>query len=223
MKTFIFGHTALNRAIPAYRLLGSGPEVLVLGGTHGDESEGVTLALALLDSLLSHCPFRLQLTLVPMLNLDGVIAGTRMNGRGVDLNRNLPTQDWTSEVLNPRYAPGPFAASEPENQALLTWLKLHPPQMIFSLHSWKPVLNVNGDCQPEAEVLKRWLGYSIEREIGYSTPGCLGTYCGIERNMPTLTYEIERGLNANNIVKLHTPALLEALKVCEERFYPNGN
>lgn len=223
MKTFIFGQSARQRSIPAYSFAGHGPKVLILGGVHGDESEGVTLSLALLDALLISFPFRLDLTLVPMFNMDGVIAGTRGNGHGVDLNRNLPTQDWSPVAHTPRYAPGPRAASEPENQALLRWLKQHSPQMIFSLHSWNPVLNVNGDCGPEAEALHRHLGYPIVHEIGYSTPGCLGTYCGIERNMPTLTIEIERGLSAEKIVQQHTPALIEALKVSEERFSHRGN
>jgi hypothetical protein len=35
--------------------------------------------------------------------------------------------------------------------------------------------------------------------------------------MPTLTYEIERGLNPQEIIKKHVPAILEALKVTENR------
>ena len=58
-------------------------------------------------------------------------------------------------------------------------------------------------------------GYSIEESIGYPTPGCLGTYCGLEREMPTLTYEIERGLAAEDIFKTHIPAIWESLKVTE--------
>ncbi len=57
----------------------------------------------------------------------------------------------------------------------------------------------------------------IEESIGYPTPGCLGTYCGLERDMPTLTYEIERGLSAKEIVQKHLPAILEGLKVTEKR------
>lgn len=224
MKTFIFGHSALGRAIPAYRFGGGHtPEVLILGGVHGDENEGVTLAHALLDAFLASFPYRLTVTIVPMLNIDGVIARTRLNGRGVDLNRNLPTKDWTEKVLNPRYPPGPFAASEPENQALLKWFESNRPKLIFNLHSWKPVLNVNGDCDAEARILNKWLGYDIVKEIGYSTPGCLGTYCGIERDMPTLTYEIERGLSAPEIIRGHVPALLEALKISDERLHVRGN
>lgn len=218
MKTFIFGHTSLGRPILAYEFGGAGPEILILGGVHGDETEGVTLALGLIDRCASAFSARLKLTIVPTFNLDGVLAKTRLNARGVDLNRNLPTKDWNSLAANPRYQPGPFAASEPENIALLNFIEKSNLKLIMSLHSWKPMLNVNGKCRPEAEVLSRWLNYPIVEEIGYPTPGCLGTYTGLERNIPTLTYEIERGLNERSILDLHGPALSEALKISEERF-----
>jgi len=189
-----------------------------MGGVHGDESEGVTLALSLIDAFHSHYAFHLNLTIVPTFNLDGVIRSARLNARGVDLNRNLPTRDWSSLSANPRYQPGPEPASEPENQALLKFLDHATPRLIISLHSYKPMLNVNGDCRPEAERLAQWLNYPIVEEIGYPTPGCLGTYCGLERAMPTLTYEIERGLDPQSIIKFHRPALVDTLKVSEERF-----
>ncbi|MCB0363092.1 MAG: DUF2817 domain-containing protein, partial [Bdellovibrionales bacterium] len=79
----------------------------------------------------------------------------------------------------------------------------------------KPLLNINGDCMRLAQVISRLTGYEIHDSIGYPTPGCLGTYCGLERNMPTLTYEIERGLSHHQIVQVHVPAILEGLKVLE--------
>jgi protein MpaA len=141
-----------------------------------------------------------------------------LNSRGIDLNRNLPTRDWNPKAFTPRYPPGPSPNSEPENQALVKFLGEFQPKMIFSLHSWNPLLNINGDCRPEAETIASLTGYPIEETIGYPTPGCLGTYAGIERNMPTITYEIERGLAPSEILRTHVPALLEALKVSEKRF-----
>ena len=35
------------------------------------------------------------------------------------------------------------------------------------------------------------LGYPVESDIGYPTPGSFGTYCGVERNIPTLTIEVD--------------------------------
>ena len=56
-------------------------------------------------------------------------------------------------------------------------------------------------------------GYKIEPDIGYPTPGSLGTYAGLERQIPTLTYEIERELSFDLIIKNHVPAIIEGLKV----------
>lgn len=215
MITTIFTHTSKRLPVPAYQFINNGPEVLILGGVHGDEVEGVIAAQQLLKHFMNAFPYKLNITLVPQFNLEGVIFKTRGNGNGVDLNRNLPTKDWSPEVKTPRYHPGPFAGSEKENQGLMTYLDEKKPSCVLSLHSWHPILNVNGDCRKVAEVLANLTGYRIDDDIGYPTPGCLGTYAGLERNCPTLTYEIERGLSAEKIIEIHVPAILESLKVLE--------
>jgi murein peptide amidase A len=217
MQTFLFGKSRGGLPLTAYRFGSIGPKVLVLGGVHGDEIEGVIAAQGLLNRFIESFPYRLQLTLVPMFNMDGVLRRTRSNAAGIDLNRNLPTKDWTSDVANPRYFPGKQANSEPENQALVSYLETERPTFILSLHSWKPMLNINGNCRREAEEIAKHTGYIIEETIGYPTPGCLGTYSGLEREMPTITYEIERGLNDQAILDIHVPAICEALKVVEQR------
>jgi len=216
-SSIILGKTALGLPIPAYRWERGGPEVLVLGGVHGDEHEGVLCAYGLLGELARGFELGLNLTLCPAFNLDGVIAKTRVNGNGVDLNRNLPSNDWNPKAFNDRYPPGPSAGSEPENQALVAYLGARKPRFVLSLHSWKPLLNVNGDCGPEAQAIHALTGYSIEPSIGYPTPGCLGTYAGLERGMPTLTYEIERGLAPAEILKVHVPAVLAGLAAAQKR------
>jgi protein MpaA len=207
--------TTSGLPIPAYEFGSNGPRTLIVGGVHGDESEGVKAAFGLLQQFGQSFPFALRLTLVPALNLDGVLAQTRLNARGVDLNRNLPTSDWITDVANPRYYPGTQANSESENHALLSYLETHKPRFIMSLHSWKPCLNVNGKCRKQAEAIATLTSYEIIDSIGYPTPGCLGTFAGIEHEMPTLTYEIERGLSTAEILRVHVPAMIEALKVTE--------
>lgn len=215
MKAFFLHSTALGLPIPAYDFGRQGPQVLILGGVHGDEREGVEAAYGLINRWQNNFPFGLRVTVIPAFNLDGVIRSQRVNGRGVDLNRNMATNDWSPKITNPRYHPGPAANSEPETRALIAWLEAHRPAMIFTLHSWKPLVNVNGPCGPEAQAIAQWTGYKIEESIGYPTPGCLGTYCGLEREMPTITYEIERGLDTRSILDTHVPAIEEALKVTE--------
>ncbi|MCS6838481.1 MAG: M14 family zinc carboxypeptidase [Bdellovibrionaceae bacterium] len=190
--------------------------LLILGGVHGDETEGVTVALGLLNEFLKDYPYAITTSLIPRFNVDGVLLKTRSNYNGVDLNRNLPTKDWTPHCDNPRYFPGPKPLSEPENQALVTYLDQYQPHLILSLHSWYPVINVNGECLKEAEILQKHTHYKIEKDIGYPTPGSLGTYAGLERNMPTITYEIERGAPLTNCLKLHIPAIQAMIRAMGE-------
>lgn len=230
--SFLFGTTRNGLAIVGHRFgfpnaTASTKHLLLLGGVHGDESEGVVLANAVLHELLSTAPkyqlksFDFRLTLVPAFNFDGVLAKTRGNSNGVDLNRNLPTKDWSKEATTPRYQPGPAPGSEPENQALMQFIENEKPDFVISLHSWKPMLNVNEPsgstrCQTVAEAIAAKTGDIIEPTIGYSTPGCLGTYAGLERAIPTITYEIERGLAPDQVVSRHLPALFDGLNCYAE-------
>lgn len=215
MEFLTLTYSALGLPINGYRFSNGGKKILVLGGVHGDEIEGVIAAQGLLASFAKAFPYKLDLLLVPHFNSDGVFFRTRTNSRGVDLNRNLPTKDWSPEVKTSRYNPGPHANSEPENQWLVTYLEQNKPEFVLSLHSWHPVLNVNGNCLAEAKTLHDQTGYRIDADIGYPTPGCLGTYAGLERNSATLTYEIERGLDAASVLRIHVPAILECLKTRE--------
>lgn len=193
------------------------PRVVCVGGTHGDEIESVCLAWSLWEDFIKNYLFKLNLVLVPELNPDGVLYKTRYNANNIDLNRNFPTVDWTAEILNPRYPPGPSAGSEPETQAFLNLWNARPIEFIFSLHSWNPLINTNGPCEPEATVLHQHLGSPVEATIGYPTPGSLGTFCGIEKGVGTITLEIQRGLKINEVISQYKPALLAAFKSLEQR------
>ena len=213
----LFGLTANGLPIFSYTFGKEGPEILILAGVHGDEPEGVVVAQELLNRFRKSFPYKLQLTLVPILNWDGLLLSERTNGNQVDLNRNLPTKDWTQKFKEARYHPGLHAGSEPENKALLKWLKQHHPKFVITLHSWDPVINVNGDCFPEAKIISDHIKYKIVEDIGYPTPGSLGTYCGLERGVPTITYEVERDSATEDILALHPLALEKALKEMQNR------
>lgn len=223
MKMFKLTNTALGLPVHGYQWNfqdndneKNWPHVLILGGVHGDEPEGVVCARGLLEQLRENFPYKLRMTLIPEFNPEGVLLKTRGNSNKVDLNRNLSTKDWTRESATPRYYPGPSALSEKENQALVSFIDNKKPDVIISLHSWKPMLNINGDL-PEAKVIADMTGYVIDPDIGYPTPGSLGTYAGHERHIPTLTYEIERDSSFDQILRIHVPAICEALKISEKR------
>lgn len=217
MNTFTFGYTARSLPIPAFKYGSEGHHILILGGVHGDEIEGVQAAFAINDRFIRDFPYKFQATVVPCLNMDGLLAKTRKNGNHVDLNRNLPTLDWTSVAAKEAYFPGSSANSEPENKALTAYIDQIKPKFILSLHSWIPLLNINGDCKKIASIISSITGYAVTNDIGYPTPGSLGTYGGIERSIPTLTYEFERELDPKVITTLHVDAILEGLKIYEHR------
>lgn len=218
VKISVLTTTEKDLPIFMYQFGKTGNEVLILGGVHGDEPEGVIAAQGLLQKFLENFNYNLQVTIIPEFNIEGILNKQRTNSNGVDLNRNLPTKDWSPEAKTPRYNPGKKALSEKENQALVQLIEKHSFKLIITLHSWNPMINVNGpSCDPEAEILKKHTAYIIDSDIGYPTPGSLGTYAGKERNIPTITFEIQRDIDFKEINKVHVPAILEALKGTEGR------
>ena len=84
----IAGHSAQGRPVVAHqRGDPAGAErVLVVGCIHGTECAGMRVVRVLRTMPL---PPGIDLWLVPDLDPDGLAQGTRLNGRGVDLNRNF--------------------------------------------------------------------------------------------------------------------------------------
>ena len=163
--------------------------IYLIGGVHGDEVEGVHVVAQIFDWLKSDDKISLPMIIIPTLNVDGVRAGARTNSHGVDLNRNLDTNCWSSEAAEAKYYPGIGPLSEPENQFLVGLFNKFTPGLILSIHSWKPIVNYNGDCKDVAQYLADHNKYPIADDIGYPTPGSLGTYGPEKYNCPVLTFE----------------------------------
>lgn len=162
----------------------------ILGAVHGDEVEGAHLAIRLHEWLAVTSEVNLPMIIVPIVNVDGYKAGTRVNGNGVDLNRNLPSAQWTPEAREAKYFPGKAPLSEPENQYLVSLFKKYPPRFILSFHSWYPVINYNGACKEIAEFLASYNKYPIEADfLTHPTPGSLGEFGPQEFKSPVLTFE----------------------------------
>ena len=87
--------------------------VLVIACIHGDEC-----AARGIEPLVNGCPEpRANVFVVANLDPDGSAATTRLNGRGVDLNRNFPS-DWRpiGQRGSAEYS-GPRPFSEPETRS----------------------------------------------------------------------------------------------------------
>lgn len=174
---------SVKNASPAAR------PVLIIGGVHGDEPEGVWLARYALDWLkdtLVACPW----LLVPCLNPDGYQKNERVNGRGVDLNRNFPCDNWSDKFEKPRYFPGSGPGSEPETKALVELIQSEQPQLIIHCHSWLPCVVYTGERgRKDAESLAASSGYPAKADIGYPTPGSLGEYGWRAHGIPVICIE----------------------------------
>ncbi len=205
------GSSAAGNPIWGKHFKGKGERVLFIGGVHGNETEGIAATRGFHEEFFLRgraLTSDRDVYFIPILNPDGFLKFSRHNGNGVDLNRNMPTADWKQNDPSEKYYSGPSAASEPETRLLMNVLEDFKPEFIVSLHSWKPMFNVNGPAHSYAARMHAALAYEITEDIGYPTPGSLGTYSGWERKVPTITFEIERGLPLQNVYTTVRGAIL---------------
>lgn len=223
MKRNVLGSSTLGRPIESLTLTRGPRRILLLAGVHGDEPE----AYLFLERFVNEGAWRdfdtlLDLHVVTRVNPDACEAKTRVNANGVDLNRNLPTRDWSPEAREARYFPGKFAGSEIENRVLMDLVETSEWNGIVSFHSWEPCINYNGPARAWAEVFSKHSGCRVTDHIGYPTPGSFGTWSGSERNIPTLTVEIQEKATPEDVWQTHARALVEGLKfaVTDDAFSP---
>jgi hypothetical protein len=103
--------------------------VLVVGAVHGDEPGGKAVTRALLRR---RPPVGTAIYVVHDLNPDGARRGSRVNARGVDLNRNFPHR-WR-RASRGRFWPGPGAGSEPETRYAMRLTREIEPHVTVWLH-----------------------------------------------------------------------------------------
>jgi len=170
-----------------------GKKVLAISLIHGDEGPSGSVTRAWMNRLMSIEP-RNTWRVLPMVNPDGVQQNTRYNANKVDLNRNFPSNDWSTAAVkywenttkkDPRRYPGPSSASEPETQCLIKHIDDFKPDFIISIHTPLGVLDFDGPSigNPGFKPLP-WVGLG-----NYS--GSLGRYMWVDRKVPVLTIELK--------------------------------
>jgi len=168
--------------------------VLVVGAMHGDELSSASLALHWIQRA-TETPSNAHWRFIPALNPDGLMArpAKRVNARGVDLNRNFPTPNWTRDAKvyweqrtkkDPRRWPGPSPLSEPESKYLHDEMERFQPDLVVSIHAPYGVLDFDGPGVPPPQLGRLYLD-----QVGIF-PGSLGNYGGVHKGMPVVTIEL---------------------------------
>lgn len=172
----------------------TGKRILVLGLMHGDEPLAGEMTVEWSERLKNlGQTSRNSWRFVPMINPDGLERHSRLNARGVDLNRNFPTKDWDEAAMefwkgrskaDPRRFPGESAGSEVETQCVIAHIKAFRPDFIVSVHTPYRVLDFDGPPMhfPRYKDLP-W------RALG-NFPGSLGRYMWKDYQIPVLTVEL---------------------------------
>lgn len=192
-RELTIGTTVLGRPIEATvcqppRYARPRPPAVVFGAIHGDEPASALLAQRLIEELVDRPPGR-ETWLIPVVNVDGLLVGTKNNARDVDLNRNFAAHNWSAE--HPAgYHPGGHAESEPETAALVDVIARSGARRLIALHAMYKVMNWDGSGRELAEEMGRLAGYPAAGDIGYPTPGSFGSKYGVDLGLEVVTVEV---------------------------------
>ncbi len=188
----------------------SANKTLILSMVHPDEITPLYLGFQLVHWLKDHeNKFKdIHVIVAPLINPDGHFRKPpiRMNARGVDVNRNFPTQDWDTHALkiwkdrlksNKRRFPGLKAASEPETEFQRKLIDRFSPKKILSVHAPLNVTDYDGPSNLTLDKFpKEYIQECIRlrnrlraKSTGFF-PGSLGNYSGQEMGIPTITLEL---------------------------------
>lgn len=152
----VVGHSSAGRPIGLLQRGDPAIEraLLVFGCVHGDEC-----AARGIQPLSHGCPDPAsEIFLVPNLNPDGFAASSRLNSRGVDLNRNFPA-DWRpiGQPGDPQHS-GAAPFSEPETRLAARVIRTLKPAVTIWFHQHRhprPLVRAWGQSIPAARAFAR--------------------------------------------------------------------
>jgi hypothetical protein len=210
--TFSIGTSMQGRPIIASQFGSANTTILFIGAMHGNETNSQAILEKWIDELDTNpdkIPSSVSVVIIPSTNPDGVANGSRLNARGINLNRNFPTDDWSHMVIEPGNngiltgAGGLSPLSEPESAALANYVQSHNIRFAVTYHSSGGLVqsNVAGNAETVGKSYASRVGYrfvpaySIGNVFDYSICGAFEDWIGQKLNIPGLLVELDSSWN----------------------------
>ncbi|MFI5391175.1 MAG: succinylglutamate desuccinylase/aspartoacylase family protein [Bacteriovoracales bacterium] len=138
-----FGKSNLGEEIQAFISEDKAPKyIYLMAGVHGDEVEGIYVLKNLFEWLKNNEKIKIPLLIIPLLNVDGYRANSRVNAKGVDLNRNLPSKHWTAEAREENIIQAPLPFLSQKTNSWLNYLKNIHPNLSLAFIPGNPCLTI---------------------------------------------------------------------------------
>jgi len=183
----VLGHSVQQRPIELITIGTGAEKVLIIATIHGNEDAGTPLVYRLLDKLRARPSLLAGHTvlIVPLANPDGYALRTRANASGIDLNRNFPAANRIDNEVH-----GEQGLTEPESTILHDLILTYRPIRIVTIHQPLYCLDYDGPGADIARHMGRYCSLPVKK-LG-SRPGSLGSFAGVEQNIPIITMELAK-------------------------------
>jgi protein MpaA len=199
VRSVVVGYSVQHRAITACeRGTAGGVPLLVIGVIHGNEQHGLGVVQRLGSMQV---PVGVALWLVPTMNPDGLAADIRTNARGVDENRNFPF-GWAPSAVS-----GFRPLSEPETQAMATFLQSVRPRTVVIFHSPLDAVDYSEGADPAVvRYLASAAGF-VARSLGARPGELTGWYNGMSWHPSAVTFEFAQSTSTAQLDRVSRAVL----------------
>ena len=191
-------------------VLGQGPDVtFILATIHGNESAGTPLVRRLGKYLQQqpHLMKERSVVLLAVANPDGMAHNSRFNANGVDLNRNFPASNRVNDKRS-----GAIVLSEPEARLVKQLIEQYSPDRIISIHQPLACIDYDGPGTTLAGRMAQYCSLPVKK-LG-PKPGSLGSYAGVDLQIPVITFELRQNdskLDSDTLWRRYGKALIAAI------------
>ncbi|MEK7184482.1 MAG: M14 family zinc carboxypeptidase [Patescibacteria group bacterium] len=193
-----YGTSVRGNPLTAYTFGDGDQPIWFVAGIHGNEKSSSYLAVDLINYLAANpgaVPENKRVIVIASANPDGFLRNSRLNARGIDLNRNFGSSDWRRYVRKGRQllygGRAPF--SEKESKALQIHMEHDGVAALVTLHAKGNLVNPEF-TKASRDLAKRYAELSetpyLENWSSYATPGTLTLWAEERFGAPSITVEL---------------------------------